>query len=64
MEENPYKEYLKNSNLRNFKQNFLEKNNKDIIIDISDSENKDNKNNIDINQKSNKENLLNKNIIM
>ena len=61
LDENPYKEYLKNSNLRNFKQSFLEKNNKNIIIDISDSENKDNKNNIDINQKSNKENLLNKN---
>ena len=61
LEENPYKEYLKNSNIRNFKQSFLEKSNKNIIIDISDSENKDNKNNIDINQKSNKENQLNKN---
>ena len=59
LEENPFKDYIKNSNLSNFRRKFLEKNNKNII-DISDHENKDNKNNNEINQDNNNENILNK----
>ena len=39
IEQNPYKDYMKNSNLSNIKKKILDYNKKNIIIDISDNEN-------------------------
>ena len=39
IEQNPYKDYMKSSNLSNIKKNILDNDKKNIIIDISDNEN-------------------------
>ena len=59
LEENPFKDYMKNSNLSYIKRKFLEKINKNVFIDISDNEN-NNQNNVDINPKDDNQNMANK----
>ena len=39
LEKNPYKDYMKSSNLSNIKKKILDNNKENIIIDISDNEN-------------------------
>ena len=60
LEENPYKDYLKNSNISKIKKKLLEYNKESIIVDTSDHENRDNKKTIESNKKNKNENSLDK----